>query len=150
MRKIVHCLIVILILSLCDAYASTQCPYSLYTIELYGSLCQGIPTKFRSTSTKLYDGSTRLSSYDKVVANTFTTMPIMEVNTLLFSSVHGDTEDADSRGIRSPQRAPAEGDEKPSGYADPMPIGDLPVWIILLLALAYSVRIALRKESILN
>lgn len=141
-------LIVIFILTLCTTHASAQCPYSFCTIELYGSLYKVEPAKFRSTSTKLYDGSTRSSSYDRVVANSFTTMPTMELNTLLYSSTTGDNEDTGSTGIRSPQRAPAEGDERPDGYTDPMPIGNLHGWIVLLLALTYSIRITLRKQRV--
>lgn len=51
---------------------------------------------------------------------------------------------------RGPRRLIEEGDENeiPENWADPMPIGDMPVWMVLLLAFGYAALLTLRKMRI--
>jgi hypothetical protein len=51
---------------------------------------------------------------------------------------------------RGPRRLIEEGDEEeiPENWADPMPIGDMPVWMVLLLAFGYAALLTLRKMRI--
>ena len=51
---------------------------------------------------------------------------------------------------RGPRRLIEEDDkdEIPENWADPMPIGDMPVWMVLLLAFGYAALLTLRKMRI--
>ncbi len=94
--------------------------------------------------------STHSQVEKRVAANTFSTRPCMQVKTIISSLQETPISpllDAQlASPMRPPHRAPEEGDEKPEGWTDPMPLGDLPWrWICLLVAGYCLARLRLRK-----
>ena len=131
----------------------TQDSYNTYNQLQYGGIYQ---TSSRSAHYGAEQSDGYHSSYhnavnyqDRVSANTFSSTPSMEINTMLPPEPddNGNSSMGEPSGIRPPQRGVGEGDDKPDGWEEPFPVGDTPWALMLLLAGGYAIYV--RKKQVI-
>ena len=129
----------------------TQDSYNTYNQSQYGGIYQ---TSSRSAHYGAEQSDGYHSSYhnavnyqDRVSANTFSSTPSMEINTMLPPEPddNGNSSMDEPSGIRPPQRGVGEGDEKPDGWEEPFPVGDTPWLLMLLLAGGYAIYVGKKQ-----
>lgn len=129
----------------------TQDSYNSYNQSQYGGI-------YQTSSRSAYYGAEQSDDYqsscrsgdmyqDRVSANTFSNTPSMEINTMLPPEPddNGNSNMGEPSGIRPPQRGVGEDDQKPDGWEDPLPLGDTPWLLMLLLAGGYAIYVGKKQ-----